>query len=85
MKIKFNSDDDLSLNKLLKFHIMTIIIAAEYYAQNKEAIKEKSIIRKVKESIIRTCHKKKKDEIKEYQRKKYQELVQHKKKALKNK
>ena len=26
MKIKFNSDDDLPLNKLLKFHIMTIII-----------------------------------------------------------
>ena len=25
MKIKFNSDDDLPLNKLLKFHIMTII------------------------------------------------------------
>ena len=24
MKIKFNSDDDLPLNKLLKFHIMTI-------------------------------------------------------------
>ena len=26
MKIKFNSDDDLPLNKLLKFHIMTKII-----------------------------------------------------------
>ena len=26
MKIKFNSDDDLPLNKLLKFHIMTITI-----------------------------------------------------------
>ena len=25
MNIKFNSDDDLPLNKLLKFHIMTII------------------------------------------------------------
>ena len=37
---------------------------AEYYAQNKEAIKEK---------------------IKEYQRKIYQELVQYKKEALKNK
>ena len=24
MKIKFNSDDDLPLNKLLKFHLMTI-------------------------------------------------------------
>ena len=37
---------------------------AAYYAQNKEAIKEK---------------------IKEYQRKIYQELVQYKKEALKNK
>ena len=26
MKIKLNSDDDLSLNKPLKFHAMTIII-----------------------------------------------------------
>ena len=26
MKIKFNSDDDSLLNKLLKFHLMTIII-----------------------------------------------------------
>ena len=25
MKIKFNYDDDLPLNKLLKFHLMTII------------------------------------------------------------
>ena len=54
--------------------------AAEYYAQNKEAIKEKS----------RDCYKnlsqeKKKDKIKEYQSKKYQELVQYKKEALKNK
>ena len=42
---------------------------AEYYTQNKEAIKEKS----------RKCYKnlsqEKKDKIKEYQRKKYQELV----------
>ena len=53
--------------------------AAEYYAQNKEAIKEKS----------RECYKnlsqEEKDKIKEYQRKKYQELVQYKKEALKNK
>ena len=26
MKIKFNSDDDLPWNKLLKLHLMTIII-----------------------------------------------------------
>ena len=53
--------------------------AAEYYAQNKEAIKEKS----------RECYKnlsqEKNDKIKEYQRKSYQELVQYKKEALKNK
>ena len=43
---------------------------AEYYLQNKEATKEKS----------RECYKnfsqEEKDKIKEYQRKKYQELVQ---------
>ena len=54
--------------------------AVEYYLQNKEVIKEKS----------RECYKnlsqEKKDKIKEYQKKKrYQELVQYKKKALKNK
>ena len=53
--------------------------AAEYYAQNKEAIKEKS----------RECYKnfsqEEKDSIKEYQRKIYQELVQYKKEYLKNK
>ena len=47
--------------------------AAEYYAQNKEAMKEKS----------RECYKnlspEEKDKIKEYQRKKYQELAQYKK------
>ena len=47
--------------------------AAEYYVQNKEAINEKS----------RACYKnlshKEKDKIKEYQRKKYQELLQYKK------
>ena len=52
---------------------------AEYYAQNKEAIKEKS----------RDCYKnlslEEKDKIKEYQRRKYQELVQYKKEAPKNK
>ena len=47
---------------------------AEYYAQNKEAIKEKS----------RECYKnlsqEEKGKKKGYQRKKYQELVQYKKK-----
>ena len=30
MKIKFNSDDNLPLNKLLKFHLMTIIIRSVF-------------------------------------------------------
>ena len=30
MKIKFNSDDDLPLNKPLKFHAMTIIIESVF-------------------------------------------------------
>ena len=30
MKIKFNSDNDLPLNKLLKFHAMTIIIRSVF-------------------------------------------------------
>ena len=51
--------------------------AAEYYGQNKEAIKEKS----------RECYKnlsqEDKDMIKEYQRKTYQELFQYKKKHQK--
>ena len=58
--------------------------AAEYYKQNKEAIKEKS-----RELVIITRYKnlsqEQKDKIKEYQKKKYQELVQYKKEALKNK
>ena len=52
---------------------------AEYYAKNKEAIKEKS------REHYKNLSKEKKDKIKEYQRKKYQELVQYKKEALKYK
>ena len=51
--------------------------AAEYYNQNKEVIKEKS----------RNCYKnlseEEKNKIKEYQKKRYQELIQYKKEALK--
>ena len=43
---------------------------AEYYAQNKEAIKEKSRQR------YKNLSREEKDKVKEYQRKKYQELVQ---------
>ena len=53
--------------------------AAEYYLQNKEVIKEKA----------RNCYKnlseEEKNRIKEYQKKRYQELIQYKKEALKNK
>ena len=35
MKIKFNSDDDLPLNKLLKFHLMTIIIRCVFSEDSK--------------------------------------------------
>ena len=50
--------------------------AAEYYSQNKEAIKEKSRERYKNLS--------QEDKIKKYQKKKYQELVQYKKDALKS-
>ena len=52
---------------------------AEYYAQNKEAIKEKS------GEHYKNLSQEEKDKIKGYQRKKYQEFVQYKKQALKNK
>ena len=34
-KVRFNSDDDLPLNKLLKFHIMTIIIRSVFSEDDK--------------------------------------------------
>ena len=50
--------------------------AVEYYAQNKEAIKEKS------RELYKNLSQEQKDKIKECQRKK---LVRYKKEALKNK
>ena len=50
--------------------------AAEYYLQNKEAIKEKARYR------YKNRSEEKKNKIKEYQKKKYQELVLYKNKAL---
>ena len=35
MKIKFNSDDNLPLNKRLKFHLMTIIIRCVFSESGK--------------------------------------------------
>ena len=51
--------------------------AAEYYLQNKKAIKEK--LREPYENLSQE----EKEKIKDYQRRKYQELVQYKKEALK--
>ena len=51
--------------------------AAEYYLQNKEAIKEKS------KNWYKNLSEEEKDKIKEYQRKRYQEQVQYKKKRYK--
>ena len=53
--------------------------AAEYYLQNKEAIKENS------KSRYKNLSKEEKYKIKEYQRKRYQQLIQYKKEALQNK
>ena len=53
--------------------------AAEYYLQNKEVIKEKS------KNWYRYLSEEEKDKIKEYQRKRYQKLVQYKNEVLQNK
>ena len=53
--------------------------AAEYYLQNKKVIKEKA------RNCYRNLSEEEKIKIKEYQRKRYQELIQYKKEALKNK
>ena len=52
---------------------------AKYYLKNKEAIKEKW------ENQYKNLSKEEKDKIKEYQRKRYQQLIQYKKEALQNK
>ena len=52
--------------------------AAEYYVQNKEAIKEKL------KNRYKNLTKEEKDKIKEYQQKIYQQLIQYKKEALQN-
>ena len=53
--------------------------AVEYYLQNKEALKEKARNR------YRNLSEEEKSKIKEYQKIKYQKLIQYKKEALKNK
>ena len=51
----------------------------EQYLGNKEVIKEKS------KNQYKNLSKEEKDKIKEYQRKRYQQLIQYKKEALQNK
>ena len=53
--------------------------ATEHYLQNKEAIKEKS------KNRLKNFSKEEKDKINEYQRKRYQQLIQCKKETLQNK
>ena len=53
--------------------------AAEYYAQNKEVMKEKPT------ECYKSLSQEEKDKIKEYQKKRCQEVVQYKNEALKNK
>ena len=52
--------------------------ASEYYLQNKEAIKEKS------KNWYKNFSKQGKGKVKEYQRKRYQQLIQYKKELLQN-
>ena len=52
--------------------------AAEYHLQNKEVIKEKAINRD------RNLSEEVKNKIKEYQKKRYQDLIQYKKEEFKN-
>ena len=35
VKIKYNSDDDLPLNKILEIHRMVIVVTAVFHGQNK--------------------------------------------------
>ena len=35
MKIKFNSDDNLPLNKILKLHNLTIVVTSVFQRENK--------------------------------------------------
>ena len=53
--------------------------AAKYYLKNKEAKQEKS------RNWYENLSQEEKDKIKEYQRKRYQQLIQYKKGALQNK
>ena len=62
------SDDADILRKFA--NIWKIIRATKYYLQNKDAIKEKA------KEHYRNLPQEKKDQIREYQKKKYQELVQ---------
>ena len=73
--LSFQMKINLAKNKRKIFQKKSV----EYYLQNKEAIKEKS------KNWYKNLSKEEKDKIKEYQRKRYQQLIQYKKEALQNK
>ena len=69
---QFNSQEILQKSKERYFKEK----AAEYYSQNKKAIKEKS------KNQYKNLSQEEKDKIEEYQKKRYQQLIQYKKEAL---
>ena len=67
-----------STNKCIKMSYYQVKKSAEYYLQNRQAIKEKPKNRQ------KNLSEKEKDKVREYQRKRYQQLIQYKKEALQN-
>ena len=51
MKIKFNSDDDLSLNKTLKSHNIAIVVRDIFHEDNKKRVYVKVVTVKLNGSI----------------------------------
>ena len=51
MKIKFNSDDDLPLNKTLKSHNIAIIVRTIFHEDNKKRVYVKVVTVKLNGSI----------------------------------
>ena len=61
MKIKFNSDDDLPLNKPLKFHAMTIIIRSVFEEGGKlylQVVLDDALMFQKELTIIKQVHQK---------------------------
>ena len=77
---------------LWKWYITALINKKSYKKWKKDTLKKKLLriiyktetIKEKSRELYKNLSKEEKDKIKEYQRKKYQELVQYKKEALKN-